>query len=159
MRLEKVADACVGIGVGAGTTKENRVVLKLLSATLVALVIGMVAGPRFIRWLSRRGIGQNVRESGPESHSTKQGTPTMGGVLILVAAVIPYCRLRHEDGSQSGGGHPGGRVGTHRFRRRSAQPVAAALFGLNAKAKLILQVPLWAFAVGSLRSTGESTRG
>ena len=56
----------------------------------MALVIGMVAGPRYIRWLTRRGIGQNIRDVGPETHSIKQGTPTMGGVLILVAALIPY---------------------------------------------------------------------
>ena len=64
--------------------------LRVLAATLVALVIGMVAGPRFIRWLSRRGIGQNIRELGPEGHSSKAGTPTMGGLLILAAALIPY---------------------------------------------------------------------
>ncbi len=61
-----------------------------MAAALLALVIGMVAGPRYIRWLTRRGIGQNIREVGPESHSVKQGTPTMGGVLILVAAFVPY---------------------------------------------------------------------
>ena len=63
--------------------------IKILAATLVAVIISMLAGPRFIRWLQRRGIGQNIREDGPE-HSAKQGTPTMGGILILVAALIPY---------------------------------------------------------------------
>ncbi len=61
-----------------------------MAAALMALVIGMAAGPRYIRWLTKRGIGQNVREVGPESHIEKQGTPTMGGVLILAAAFIPY---------------------------------------------------------------------
>jgi len=64
--------------------------LKLMAAALVALVIGMAAGPRFIRWLQRRGIGQNIRDLSPERHSAKQGTPTMGGMLILGAALIPY---------------------------------------------------------------------
>jgi len=50
----------------------------------------MAAGPRFIRWLQQRGIGQNIRDLTPERHSAKQGTPTMGGMLILVAALIPY---------------------------------------------------------------------
>jgi len=53
--------------------------LEVMAAALMALVIGMVAGPRYIRWLSKRGIGQNVRELGPDTHSVKQGTPTMGG--------------------------------------------------------------------------------
>jgi len=65
-------------------------VLKLMTATLLALVIGMAAGPQFIRWLQRRGIGQNIRDLSPERHSSKQGTPTMGGMLILAAALIPY---------------------------------------------------------------------
>ncbi len=64
--------------------------LKLMEATLVALVIGIAAGPQFIRWLQRKGIGQNIRDLSPERHNAKQGTPTMGGVLILVAALIPY---------------------------------------------------------------------
>lgn len=64
--------------------------MKLMAAALVALVIGMAAGPRFIRWLQRRGIGQNIRDLSPERHSAKQGTPTMGGMLILGAALIPY---------------------------------------------------------------------
>jgi phospho-N-acetylmuramoyl-pentapeptide-transferase len=65
-------------------------VLRMMAATLLALVIGMAAGPRFIRWLQQRGIGQNIRDLTPERHSAKQGTPTMGGMLILVAALIPY---------------------------------------------------------------------
>jgi phospho-N-acetylmuramoyl-pentapeptide-transferase len=134
-------------------------VLKLLSATLVALVIGMVAGPRFIRWLGRRGIGQNVRECGPESHTAKQGTPTMGGALILVAAVIPYAIFATKTvpslvvlilavGS--------GLIGfaddlLKQWRQRS--------LGLNAKAKLLLQVPLCAVALFlAVRYGGLDTR-
>src|SRR5436190_9433114 len=48
-------------------------------------------GTRFlIGWLRRRGIGQPIREDGPEGHKEKAGTPTMGGVAIVVAAVIGY---------------------------------------------------------------------
>jgi len=54
--------------------------LEVMAAALMALVIGMVASPWFIRWLTRRGIGQNVREVGPESHSVKQGTPPWAGL-------------------------------------------------------------------------------
>ena len=63
---------------------------RILAAGLLAMVLAVVAGPRFIEWLRSRGIGQNIREVGPERHSEKQGTPTMGGLLILVAATIPY---------------------------------------------------------------------
>jgi phospho-N-acetylmuramoyl-pentapeptide-transferase len=135
------------------------VVLKLLSATLVALVIGMAAGPRFIRWLSRRGIGQNIREFTPESHSAKQGTPTMGGVLILVAALIPYFIFATKTvpslvviilalGS--------GLIGfaddlISQWRQRS--------LGLSGRVKLLLQVPLVGVAVFlALRYGGVDTR-
>src|SRR5262249_42873601 len=59
-------------------------------AVLTALAISFVLGPRVIRWLkSRQGEGQPIRLDGPESHLlTKKGTPTMGGVLILLALAI-----------------------------------------------------------------------
>ncbi|MFN3232849.1 MAG: phospho-N-acetylmuramoyl-pentapeptide-transferase [Alphaproteobacteria bacterium] len=56
-------------------------------AVLTALTICFIFGPRIIRWLkSKQGKGQPIREDGPQSHIiTKQGTPTMGGFLILIA--------------------------------------------------------------------------
>jgi phospho-N-acetylmuramoyl-pentapeptide-transferase len=59
-------------------------------AVLTALAISFVLGPRVIRWLkSKQGEGQPIRLDGPESHLlTKKGTPTMGGVLILLALAI-----------------------------------------------------------------------
>jgi phospho-N-acetylmuramoyl-pentapeptide-transferase len=60
------------------------------AAVMTALVISFVLGPLVIAWLkSKQGSGQPIREDGPESHLlTKQGTPTMGGFLILIAIVI-----------------------------------------------------------------------
>ncbi|MHB8868756.1 MAG: phospho-N-acetylmuramoyl-pentapeptide-transferase [Thermoleophilia bacterium] len=66
---------------------------RILAAGLLAMVLAVLTGPRFIAWLRRRGIGQNIRDLGPESHQGKQGTPTMGGLLILAAAAIPYLIL------------------------------------------------------------------
>lgn len=57
------------------------------------MVLAVLAGPRFIAWLRRRQIGQTIRDDGPEHHADKAGTPTMGGVLILVAATVPYLFL------------------------------------------------------------------
>ena len=59
--------------------------LRAILAAITALVIALLVGPRMIRALTTHQIGQNVRELGPKSHMTKQGTPTMGGALILVA--------------------------------------------------------------------------
>ncbi len=58
-------------------------------ASLTALFLSLVLGPWVIRKLSGLQIGQVIREEGPESHQTKAGTPTMGGVLIVLATVIP----------------------------------------------------------------------
>ncbi len=55
---------------------------------LTALVVCFVVGPAMIRRLGYRQIHQTVRLDGPESHTTKAGTPTMGGAVILVAIVI-----------------------------------------------------------------------
>jgi phospho-N-acetylmuramoyl-pentapeptide-transferase len=58
-------------------------------ASVTALLIALVLGPWVIRRLSDLQIGQFIREEGPESHQSKAGTPTMGGVLIVGSTVIP----------------------------------------------------------------------
>ena len=57
-------------------------------AALTALLVGLFLGPVMIRWLQKLQIGQVVRNDGPQSHLSKKGTPTMGGVLILLAITI-----------------------------------------------------------------------
>jgi len=64
--------------------------LRAMGASVVAMVLMLVIGPPFIRWLRLNEFGQNIREEGPEGHKTKEGTPTMGGVLIWFAVLIPY---------------------------------------------------------------------
>ena len=63
---------------------------RVLVAALVALIISLLAGPFFIDFLRRHALGQQIREEGPEHHSVKQGTPTMGGLLIVLAAAIAF---------------------------------------------------------------------
>jgi phospho-N-acetylmuramoyl-pentapeptide-transferase len=58
-------------------------------ASLTALFLAIVLGPWLIRKLQGFQIGQFIREDGPQSHHTKAGTPTMGGVLIVVCIAIP----------------------------------------------------------------------
>ncbi len=59
------------------------------AALMTALVIGLIIGPRFISMLRvRQGKGQPIREDGPKSHLAKRGTPTMGGLMILISLVI-----------------------------------------------------------------------
>ena len=54
-------------------------------AVLTALIVSFLLGPSMIAWLRRLKVGQQVRDDGPKTHLTKQGTPTMGGLLIIAA--------------------------------------------------------------------------
>src|SRR5262245_3571533 len=58
-------------------------------AALTALLLSLLLGPWAIRTLRRLSIGQSIREEGPQSHQGKAGTPTMGGLLILLAVLAP----------------------------------------------------------------------
>jgi phospho-N-acetylmuramoyl-pentapeptide-transferase len=59
------------------------------AASATALLIGLLLGPKFISWLrTKQGKGQPIRSDGPQSHLAKRGTPTMGGLLILISVAI-----------------------------------------------------------------------
>ena len=65
---------------------------RVLIATLGAATLMLFLGPKFIAWLRANEVGQFVRPQGliPDAHAEKQGTPTMGGLLILLATTIPF---------------------------------------------------------------------
>ena len=62
----------------------------ILIAGATALVIALFGTPLFIRFLVKRNYGQFIRQDGPTAHYTKRGTPTMGGVVIILAALVGY---------------------------------------------------------------------
>jgi phospho-N-acetylmuramoyl-pentapeptide-transferase len=62
----------------------------VLIAGLIAMVAAVVIGPKFIEVLRARNLGQQIRAEGPATHVVKQGTPTMGGLLIVSSAVLPF---------------------------------------------------------------------
>ena len=61
---------------------------RAIVSTLTALFISLYFGPKLISYLQKMQIGQTVRDDGPESHLSKSGTPTMGGILILASIVV-----------------------------------------------------------------------
>src|SRR4051812_16185275 len=65
------------------------ITFRTAAASLTALAISLIFGPWLIRKLRDFQIGQVIRQEGPQSHRAKAGTPTMGGLLILTAAVVP----------------------------------------------------------------------
>jgi phospho-N-acetylmuramoyl-pentapeptide-transferase len=109
-------------------------------AALTALVLCLMLGPWAIRTLRRLSVGQSIREEGPQSHQGKAGTPTMGGLLILFAVVVPtllWARLDNAYvwvavGSMLGFGAIG-------FADDYLKVIRHRNEGLSARAKFLLQ--------------------
>src|SRR4029079_12673647 len=66
----------------------EQVTFRAAWAAITALAISLIFGPRMIRLLKEFQIGQQIREEGPRTHEAKRGTPTMGGVLVLLSVAI-----------------------------------------------------------------------
>lgn len=64
------------------------ITFRTLGAMITALVITMIFGSPFIRRMSEIGMGQVIRSDGPKNHISKKGTPTMGGVLIILSIIV-----------------------------------------------------------------------
>ena len=65
--------------------------MRMLLALILSAAVALISGPKLIAWLRRLKFGQTIYELGPQSHKQKQGTPTMGGVMIalgLLAACV-----------------------------------------------------------------------
>ena len=81
--LFKLRDVIVGFNV------FRYITFRTAFAALTALLISLILGPWLIERMRRIKLGQYIREEGPKSHQSKAGTPTMGGILICVAIIIP----------------------------------------------------------------------
>ena len=64
------------------------ITLRGVLSVLTALGVSLIAGPLFISRMARLRVRQTIRDEGPDSHGVKKGTPTMGGVLILIAVLL-----------------------------------------------------------------------
>jgi phospho-N-acetylmuramoyl-pentapeptide-transferase len=77
----------------------NFITFRAVFAAATALLIGLCAGPAVIRMLTAMKYGQAVRTDGPQTHLKKHGTPTMGGLLILIAigvSTLLWCDLSNR---------------------------------------------------------------
>jgi phospho-N-acetylmuramoyl-pentapeptide-transferase len=66
---------------------------EILIAGIASLLICVFLGPRFIDYLREKEFGQHIREEGPEGHHGKAGTPTMGGLVIVLSVSVPFLIL------------------------------------------------------------------
>ena len=74
----------------------NYLSFRAMMATVTAMLVALLAGKRIIRWLQRQQIGETVRDLGLADQVQKKGTPTMGGVIIilsLLCGVLLWCDL------------------------------------------------------------------
>lgn len=77
--------------------KENYIAFNLFryisfraaSSAVLALLISLFIGPLIIRWLKKMQLGEEIRTDGPQSHQVKRGTPSMGGLIIIISVVVP----------------------------------------------------------------------
>jgi phospho-N-acetylmuramoyl-pentapeptide-transferase len=69
---------------------------RVLAAGLLAMIISILVGPKFIDFLRRHEFGQMIREEGPAGHAVKQGTPTAGGLMIVISMAVPFLALSHR---------------------------------------------------------------
>lgn len=76
-------------GLHSGFNVFRYITFRSIYAIITAFAISLIFGPMLIRKLKQYHIGQNIRKDGPQNHFSKAGTPTMGGLLILMAMVIP----------------------------------------------------------------------
>jgi len=65
------------------------ITVRTAAAGITALVLSFLLGPKLIRFLQRKQIGQEIRADGPKAHIAKKGTPSMGGVLIILCTLVP----------------------------------------------------------------------
>ena len=73
----------------SGLNLFGYITFRSASAAILALLISFFIGPAIIRLLSRKQLGEEIRKDGPQSHLKKAGTPTMGGIIILIAILVP----------------------------------------------------------------------
>jgi len=67
----------------------NYISFRAAGATFTAILLAFIVGPVIIKRLKEQGVGQIIRTDGPASHHSKRGTPTMGGLILLICTIIP----------------------------------------------------------------------
>ena len=120
---------------------------RVLIAGTASLLLCLFLSPKFIEFLRRREFGQNIREEGPEGHKTKAGTPTMGGIIIMVAFAIPFLILSHSRLALDRRVRGDRRLRAARLRRRLHEdrqaPLARAARADQAVVTIAISLGLW----------------
>ena len=62
----------------------------IVFAGAFSILLSFILTPTLIRILAKRGVGQMIRDDGPKTHHVKRGTPTMGGIVLILSTIIAY---------------------------------------------------------------------
>ena len=73
------------------------ITFRVLLAVILSLIVTTVFGKKLINYLTKKQIGESVRDLGLEGEKEKKGTPTMGGIIIILAILIPTLLLANLD--------------------------------------------------------------
>jgi len=123
---------------------------KVLISSSSAFLLAVFLGPKFIDALRDRSFGANIREEGPEGHKHKAGTPTMGGLLILIAFSIPFLALSTHSAASMGVFYTTIACGVVGFADDYIKIFRKRSLGLSGRMKMLallaISIGLWAYA-------------
>jgi phospho-N-acetylmuramoyl-pentapeptide-transferase len=115
---------------------------KILIAGTASLLICIFLSPKFISFLHEREFGQNIRPEGPQGHHEKAGTPTMGGIIIIVAIAAPFLVLSSHTAQALGVFGAAIACGLVGFADDYTKIVKRRSLGLRARTKLIVTIAI-----------------
>jgi phospho-N-acetylmuramoyl-pentapeptide-transferase len=115
---------------------------KILIAGTASLLICIFLSPKFISFLRDREFGQNIRPEGPEGHHEKAGTPTMGGIIIIVAIAAPFLILSSHTAQALGVFGAAIACALVGFTDDYTKIVKRRSLGLRARTKLIVMIAI-----------------
>ncbi len=115
---------------------------RVLIAGTAALLLCLFLSPKFIDFFRRREFGQNIREEGPEGHRVKAGTPTMGGLILIIALSIPFLILSHRSWAAMGVWGATVACALLGFADDYTKIVKRRSLGLRARTKLIVTIAI-----------------
>ncbi len=112
----------------------------ILIAGTASMAMCLFLSPRFIEVLRRRAFGQQIREELSEGHKVKAGTPTMGGIIIVAAIIVPYLALSHLDWASLGAFLATIACALLGFADDYTKIVRRRSLGLRARSKLVVTI-------------------
>jgi phospho-N-acetylmuramoyl-pentapeptide-transferase len=115
---------------------------KILIAGTASLLICIFLSPKFISFLHEREFGQNIRPEGPQGHHEKAGTPTMGGIIIIVAIAAPFLILSSHTAQALGVFGAAIACGLGGVADDYTKIVKRRSLGLRARTKLIVTIAI-----------------